>query len=675
MKTNPSEADQAIAALSAAIERSPREPQVYLQLGNLLAGQDRWDAAERCYAATCSLQPGNAVAQHNWGVALQELGRPLDAIPAFERALGVNPAYAAAYYGLGLAYRRIESVEAALLAFECAIQCDGADVRFCMERVRALIALGRYLDALSELDRMPKQGVHEAHNLRAIALKNLRRPQEALAAYDDAIRAKPDYAEALSNRANLRLQARKFSLALADLDRALALKPEMEWLRGTRLYAAAHLFEWQGHETELARIAEDVRQQRRSIQPLALQCLLDDPSLQQQAARLWTLATCAPMAPRASAEPAGKIRLAYVSRDFKSHPVSFLMAEVFELHDREKFEIVAINYGAASKDAMQERLRRGFDHFLDVEALSDPEIAALCQHLKLDIAVDLTGFTDGARSAIFAGRAAPIQVSYLGFLGTTGARLHDYLIADHEIIPAETRAFYDENIVYLPSYQANDSQRPRPNAKASRAELGLPEQGFVFCCFNNPSKITPAVFAAWMHILAAVPGSVLWVLDEDERAVLNLQQHAQELGVAPARIVFARRTEREDYLAKLGAADLFLDTWPYNAGTTASDALWMGLPVLTLQGQAFAARVASSLLKAMDLPELIAHEVEAYMALAVGLATQADKLAEVREKLARNRHGSRLFDTAAFTRSLERAYLEMQNARLAGASMQDITVL
>lgn len=671
---------EAAELLIAAAKEFPRDAEIYLQLGNLLATQGNWHGAELCYAKRCVLQPQSATGQYNWGIALQELGRDSAAIEAFERALLLNPHYAVAYFGLGLSYQRIEAFESAQLAFECAVAIDGSNTEFQIEQARTLIKAGNFREASAALDEFLEKfpEAPEALNLSGIALKNLRRPQDALAAYDRAITARPHFAEALNNRGNLRLLARQFSLALEDFDQALALNPHMDWLSGTRLYAAMHVYEWKGFEEHMAALRADLAQQRRVIQPLALQCLADEPELQQQAARLWTSTTC-PVKAGLAAEPVsaseGKIRVAYISRDFRSHPVSFLMAEVFELHDRDQFEIIALNYGPKGNDATQERLRLAFDSFLDVEHLQDREIAELSRSLSVDIAVDLTGLTEGARSALFSWRAAPVQISYIGYLGTAGSALYDYLIADPTLIPEATRPFYDEHLIFLPSYQANDRQRPRPPLNATRSELGLPETGFVYCCFNNPCKITPEVFSKWAAILKQVPASVMWVLDEDERAAANLRRHGESLGIAAHRIVFAKRTHRDAYLASLNAADLFLDTLPYNAGATASDALWMGLPVLTQIGRSFAGRVAASLLNATGLPELIAHNAADYIQTAVRLAQQPEALARIKQSLQKSRLACALFDTPRFTRTLEIAYREAHRVRLSGEARKDIVIV
>lgn len=668
---------EAAELLMQAVQEFPREPEPYLRLGNLLATQGQWESAEVCYANRCALAPQDATSHYNWGVALQELARLPEAIEAFERAIGLNPRYAAAFFALGLAYQRLEALDATLLALQCAIDLAPQDAGFRIEQARTLVKLGRFADALAALEAVPPRAPHaaEALNLKGIALKHLHRAPEALACYDEALRLQPDFVEALNNRGNLRLLLRQFSPALQDFERAQALKPDVDWLPGLRLYAALHLYDWAGFDASRQALLAGVAQGRRVVQPLTLQCIADDPLAQQQAARIWTQAVCPPRdLPPPAPAAADRIRVAYISRDFKSHPVSFLMAEVFELHDRERFEVIALNYGAASPDAMQQRLRGAFDRFLDVEDLSERQIAELARSLQVDIAVDLTGLTEGARSGIFAWRAAPVQVLYLGYLGTAGSANHDYLIADATLVPPQARACYDERLMVLPSYQANDRRRPAPALSLTRAELGLPETGFVYCCFNNPSKITPEVFGAWAAILRQVPDAVLWVLEEDDQAAHHLRRHAQALGIAPARIVFARRAAREAYLASLRAADLFLDTLPYNAGTTASDALWMGLPVLTHIGQAFAGRVAASLLRAVDLPALIAHDGDEYIATAVRLAREPAALAAIKDQLNRSRDRAVLFDAPRFTRHLESAYREAHRMHVAGEAFADIVV-
>jgi predicted O-linked N-acetylglucosamine transferase (SPINDLY family) len=355
-----------------------------------------------------------------------------------------------------------------------------------------------------------------------------------------------------------------------------------------------------------------------------------------------------------------RIRLAYLSADFHEHATAYLMAELFELHDRARFEVSAISFGPNKRSRMRTRLRRSFERFIDVRAQSDHEVASLVREMEIDIAVDLKGFTTDSRTGILAYRAAPIQVNYLGFPGTMGADYIDYILADRVVIPEEHQPCYTEKVVYLPdSYQVNDSRRSIAERTPSRAEAGLPERGFVFCCFNNNYKITPAVFDVWMRLLRQVPDSVLWLLEANAVAASNLRREAQARGVEPERLVFAKRAKLAEHLARHRLADLFLDTLPYNAHTTASDALWTGVPVLTRLGSSFAGRVAASLLRAVGLPELIARSVEEYEALALELATDPALLRQFKDRLAANHLTAPLFDTARFTRHIEAAYTRM----------------
>jgi predicted O-linked N-acetylglucosamine transferase (SPINDLY family) len=355
-----------------------------------------------------------------------------------------------------------------------------------------------------------------------------------------------------------------------------------------------------------------------------------------------------------------KIRIGYFSADFRNHAIAYLIAGLFELHDRNRFEVSAFSFSPNTDDEMRARLSRAADRFLDVHAQSDGDVAELAKKLELDIAIDLTGFTAECRLGVFSLRAAPIQVNYLGYPGTMAAECIDYVVADSTVIPEADRRHYVEKIVYLPdSYQVNDSKRAISDKTFTREELGLPQTGFVFCCFNNSYKILPEVFECWMRILTHVEGSVLWLIRDSETAVHNLRREAQAKGVSANRLVFAKRMPLADHLARHRLADLFIDTLPYNAHTTASDALWAGLPVLTRIGETFAGRVAASLLRAIDLPELITATQEEYEHLAIALATNPGRLQQLKYKLKRNRLTTPLFNTALFTRHIEAAYMMM----------------
>jgi predicted O-linked N-acetylglucosamine transferase (SPINDLY family) len=352
--------------------------------------------------------------------------------------------------------------------------------------------------------------------------------------------------------------------------------------------------------------------------------------------------------------PKPKIRLGYYSADFYNHATCILMAELFEKHDRSKFELFAFSFGPDIKDHMRTRVEAAFDQFIDVSTMSDKEIAEFSRMLGIDIAIDLKGSTKDHRFGIFSYRAAPVQVSYLGYPGTMGAEYIDYLIADKTLIPEESQKFYTEKIAYMPhSYQVNDRSRVISDSVFTKQEVGLPEEGFVFACFNSNYKITPDVFDVWVRILKSVEGSVLWLFEDNETAATNLRKEAQKRGLAPERLVFAPKMEISEHLARHKLADLFIDTLPCNAHTTASDALWAGLPVLTCMGESFASRVAASLLNAIEMPELITSSLTEYEELAVALGKDPQRIQALKQKLERNKLTTPLFDSSLFTSSFE----------------------
>jgi predicted O-linked N-acetylglucosamine transferase (SPINDLY family) len=470
---------------------------------------------------------------------------------------------------------------------------------------------------------------------------------------------------------------KRFADAVRAFDEVLRLNPAQGYILGARRHAQMQICDWSGLARDLDLIVEGLKCRKAVCPPHALLALIDSAPLHRLAAEVWMERECPPddsMGAIPAHPVPHKIRIGYFSADFRHHAVAMLTAELFEIHDRAKFEIVAFAFGPESKDDLTVRLQRAFDVFLDVRAHSDIEIAALARRLEIDIAVDLGGFTEHCRTGIFALRAAPIQLSYIGYLGTMGAPYMDYLLADSAIIPDTEQSNYCEKIVYLPSYQVNDSSMRVSARVFTRGDLGLPARGFVYSSFNTNYKIMPDTFAIWMRILNRVENSCIFIYSDSEIVDCNLRNEARKLGVDSNRIIFGRRMAREDYLARFRAMDLFLDTFPYNAGTTASDALWVGLPVLTYTGRSFAARVATSLLTAIDLPELITSSAQQYEELAVQLAQQPERLAEIRAKLQRNRLSTPLFDTRSFAANLESAYTTMMQRHESGLAPDHIRV-
>jgi predicted O-linked N-acetylglucosamine transferase (SPINDLY family) len=657
---------EAAGLFERAIAAGARDATVYNNYGSSLRDLGRADDALPAYERACALKADYAEAHFNRGNTLHELGRRAEALASYRQAVSVRPNYAEAHYNIGVTLRELERPKEALgyLISALEIKADYVEAHNCLGN--ALRDLGRFDEALSHFDVALglRPNYAEAWNNRGSIQHDLRRYKEALRCYGRALQLRPDFAEAYFNQGNTLREMQRFAEALDSYARALEHKPQQRWLYGSWLHTKMQLCDWSGLAGQLGQLLQWIEQGRTASLPFFLLGLTDSLPLQQQAARIWVREVCgatAPLPGLAHYEGHEKIRVGYYSADFHSHATAYLAAELFERHDRERFELVAFSFGPAlPDDPMRRRLSGAFDQFLEVGRLSDQQVAQLSRERQIDIAVDLKGFTQNERNRIFAYRAAPVQVSYLGYPGTLGAPYIDYLVADRTLIPESSREHYAEKIAYLPhSYQANDRQRPIAEQVFSRTELGLPEAGLVFCCFNNAYKITPRTFDSWTRILRHVEGSVLWLLEDSSTAAEHLRREAQARGMNPQRLVFAGRTDLPQHLARQRVADLFLDTLPCNAHTTASDALWAGLPVLTCMGDAFAARVAGSLLNAVGLPELITTSADHYEALAIELATQPQRLGALRARLAGNRLHAPLFDTASFTRHLEDAYLQM----------------
>jgi len=515
-------------------------------------------------------------------------------------------------------------------------------------------------------------------NNRGQVYYETRQYAKALADFEKALAIKPDYFELYSKCGDIYFELRQFENSLPYYEKLFQLNPNADFLLGRVLYLKMLLGNWDQYTQICSQIISGIELGNKVARPFGLQAITHSEDILKKGAELF----CQEYYPRQVSvlnhprlTPSPKIRIAYLSGEFRDQATSVLITELIELHDKNRFEIIAFDNGWDDGSVIRGRLTKAFDEMVDITGMNDLEAAKLIATSEIDILVNLNGFFGSARTNIFAYRAAPIQVNYLGFPGTMGADYMDYLIADPTVIPKESAQHYSEKIAYLPdAYQPNDSQRQIAQISFTRAQLGLPESGFVFCCFNNNYKITPSTYDAWMRILQAVEGSVLWLLTDNQTAEANLRSHMRARGVDDARLIFAKRMSLSEHLARHRAADLFLDTLPYNAHTTASDALWAGLPVLTQIGTTFPGRVAASLLKAVGLPELITQNTEQYEALAIELATHPQKLAQIRDKLAANRLTTPLFNTPLFTKHIEAAYEQMMARHWAGQAPDHIEV-
>jgi predicted O-linked N-acetylglucosamine transferase (SPINDLY family) len=655
----------ALESLDRAILLQPDYAEAHSNRGIALYALRRYqEALESCDRAI-QLKPDVAGVYSNRGIALHALRRYQEAIESCDRAIQLKPDYAEAYSNRASALQVLRQYQSALESCDRAIQLKPDFAGAYANRASALHGFERYQEALESSDRAIQLNprLAEAHSTRGAALQALRQHQAALESYSRAIDVDPCCADAYCNRGNILYELQDCPAALESYNQALLLSPAREYLPGMILHMKRSICDWEDTEGQSRELEARIDRGEMAAYPFILLSLTDSPALQRKAAEIYARDKRPPGA--RAALPARrprqrKIRVGYFSADFRHHAITYLMAGLFERHDRSQFEILAFSFGPDTGDEMRTRVSAAMDRFVDVQSLPDQAVAEFSRELEVDVAVDLMGFTRGSRPGIFAQRAAPIQVSYLGYPATMGADFIDYLIADSTLIPEASRRHYSEKIVYLPdSFQVTDSGQLIASTPCSRAQHGLPEQGFVFCCFNNNYKIAPATFDIWMRILARVEGSVLWLLEDNPVAGANLRKQAARRGIDPQRLIFAPRLPLPEHLSRQRLAGLFLDTLPFNAGATASPALWAGLPVLTRMGESFAGRMAASLLRAIDLPELVTTTDAAYEALAVDLALNPQRLHELRQKLERNRLTTPLFSTAAFTRHLEAAYTEM----------------
>ena len=703
----------ALAHHKKAVALAPNNPEAWLSYGKIASNLGRHEDALVWYSNALSLKPDYAEAALNKGATLKELKRYEEATVFAEQALAINPNLTEAWSNKGIALKELKRFEEAIAHFDKALSLNPDYHEAWSNKGVTLHELKYFDQAIDHFDRALnlKPDYQQAWSNKGVALKELKRFEEAIAHFDKALSLKPDYAEGWSDKGfimnGLKLfdeavaccnkalslkpdyaegwfikgiimnELRRYDEAIAHYDKALSLKSDIDSVYGVLLHTKMKICSWSDIEGHLKNTISKLSDNEKVVYPFTLLALADDVLLHKKTSEIYAINifpfnnTLGHIAKHPKQE---KIRIGYFSADFKNHPVSRLTAELFELHDKTRFEVIAFSFGADDGSPIRLRLSQAFNQFIDVSMMSDLEIAKLSRELHIDIAVDLGGYTTDSRTGIFSYRAAPIQMSYIGYLGTMGADYYDYLLADKTIIPEDLQKFYCEKIAYLPSYQSNDRKRTISDKVFTRQELGLPENGFVFCCFNNNYKILPATFDGWMRILNAVEGSVLFLYADNEWAKENLQRAAEARGINSSRLVFGGFILAEEYLARYQVCDLFLDTTPYNAGTTASDALWAGLPVLTMIGKSFAGRVAASLLNAINLPELIANTQEEYEALAIELAKNPIKLASIKRNLVSNRLSAPLFDTPLFTKNLEMVYTKMMEGYWSDFPLEHITI-
>jgi predicted O-linked N-acetylglucosamine transferase (SPINDLY family) len=656
--------EEALEVLARALERDRLSAGTQLNLGSALTQLGRYAEAIPHFRTAAEIEPQLAQAHYNLGHALKELGRFGEAAAAYRAVLALVPAALLAHLNLGFALRELGQSDAAAKSFLAAAECDPGCAEAHAQLGMIYRSQGRLTEAVARLERAAAiENDHFPALLHlGAAYQEQGRSGEAAACFERAVALDPASAEARHNLGIALQSLARHDEAIIRFRETLAIDPGHKFTAGALLWSELQSCRWDTLDADAAAVTAGLRDGTLTIEPFPLTAVSENPEEQRSCAAMYYAYRVKNREPVWKGERYrhGKIRVAYLSADFREHATAYLLTELIEIHDRSRFEIVGASFGPDDGSAARARLERAFDRFIDLRSLGDRDAAKLLREAEVDIAVDLNGYARGARPGILAHRPAPVQVSYLGYPGTVSADFLDYILADRIILPVEHQAFFSEKVVYLPdSYQVNDRRREIAAGTRTREEFGLPGDGFVFCCFNNSYKINRRMFDVWMRLLSGVPGSVLWLLEDNPGARRNLEEEARGRGVDSDRLVFAPRTRIDLHLARQRCADLFLDTLPYNAHTTASDALWAGLPVLACSGAAFPGRVAESLLHAAGLPELVARDLAEYEATALRLARDPAALAELREKLARNRSSAALFDTDRFRQHIESAYTTM----------------
>ena len=592
------------------------------------------------------IKPNFADAYNNLGICLEKLNDLDGAKKNYNLAIDNRPNFAEAYNNIGVVFQKLRNFDQAILQYKKAISYKNL-----------------YLDAYINLANL---------------FKEIKQFEEAIKNYDLAINLNPNFAEAYFNAATALQDIKNFEKAVLYFETALLLDKEIPFCKGYLLHAKMLCCNWSGLNELYKEIYNDVEKNRYSATPFGYQAICDDESNLQKCAQLYSSKRFPEIKNNLFSKKISKnkkIKIGYLCGEFREQATSILMTEVWEKHNKEDFEIIAFDSGWDDKSLRRNRIITAFDKFIDISKVSDFDAAKLIYKEQIDILINLNGFFGTGRPVVFSYRPAGIQINYLGFPGTIGSKYIDYILCDQTVVPLESKKFYNEKIIYFPdSYQANDTKRNISDKKFLREELSLPKKSFVFCCFNNNYKITPNMFDVWARLLKKIDNSVLWLIEGNSEATENLKKEAKIRNIDASRLIFAKRMKLEDHLARHKNADLFLDTLPYNAHTTASDSLWAGLPVLTCLGKAFPGRVAASLLRSLDLPELITYSENEYVAKAEELALNPERLRVIKNKLDTNKFSQPLFNAKLFCRSLESAFKIIFEKYSLGLETEDISL-
>ena len=664
--------------LESFLQKNPKHAAALHQLGLVHAVQRDFKAAESAVRAAVELQPGEATFHSNYGNILQYLNRPAEAMAQYDQAIALEPSFSQAHFNRGLALQKLGQHESALVSFTKAMELSPRWDDPVLNRGNSFLFLLRYEEAIADYDRAialnPSAAL--AYINRGALFFKQNRPKEGLDSFVQGLRIDPTNASAFRNYADMLAQLGDCVSAANAYGRAYELSPSENFALGSCIHQKLLGADWYRLGELMTEHRQRLARHEAVAAPFGFMGFAETEDALFATANIYSKEKYPVRALSApTLFPHDKIRVGYLGGEFCAQATAYLLTGILEAHDRDHFEIVAFDNGRDDGSEIRRRQNAAFDEVIPISGFTDEVAASMIKQSQIDILIDLNGFFGNARQGVLAYRPSPVQVSYLGCPGTMGTDYMDYLIADETVIPRGSELFYSEKIVRLPhSYQCNDDKREISPRIFSRAELGLPDTGFVFCCFNNIYKILPETFDRWVRILKQVEGSVLWLFESHPVAVENLRKEAAARGLDPARLIFAKQVPLPDHLARHRLADLFLDTLPYNAHTTASDALWAGLPLLTLTGSTFPGRVATSLLKAIDLPELITTRPEEYEAKAIDLATHPEKLAAIKAKLVKNRLTTPLFNTKLYTKHFESALTAMYERSQAGLPPDHIEI-
>ncbi len=671
--------DQSLFIFNGLLNFIKTDIRIYYNLGIIYSMNKEHCSALEAYDCALKIQPDDVETLINKGCTLNDMANHQLAFETIKSAVQINPSFPEAWSNMGIALNNLGLHKDSVDAYLKAINLNENYFEAWSNKSIPLRELGLYQESLDACEKalILKPDYAEGWSNKGNTLFELKRYEEALMHYDRALSLKPDYAEGWSNKGNALFELKRYEEALMHYDRAIELKKEIDWMLGNYLLVKAQIGDWLNFDQLNKELIQRIKRGEKVATPFASLGLINDEEIHYKAACIFSsekFPSQQILGPIRKNIRDKKIRVGYFSGDLGEHAVAYLTAELFEIHDRSKFEIIGFAWRINSKDLMTQRISAAFDRFIDVDGMSSLQIAKLSRELKIDIAIDLMGYTQYSKTDIFSYRAAPIQCGYIGYLGSMGSDYFDYIIGDKTVIPNEHRKYFTEKIVYLPSYQVNDSKRQISSKINNRENFGISKDAFVFCCFNSNYKIQPQAFQIWMEVLKSVENSILWLIESSEAFKKNLLREAGIVGIGQGKILFAPPTNRQEYLERYQVVDLFLDTLPYNAGTTASDALWCGVPVITHLGNSYSGKMAASLLKTLDLHELIVNSSEQYKNVSIDLANQPERLQKIKSKLIDRKQKSRLFDSKFFCRNLELAYIKMYEMHQLDKQFEDIEI-